>query len=274
MYPYDLFWGITLYDIFIILGLCAAVGVFLFYADKRKFDSNLQVLVLADAAAAVLLGFGAAMLMQAIYNYIESGVFEWNGMTFYGGFVGGAAVFLAGYFGAGHLLYRKAESKPHLENAFTVFGIVSCCVIVAHAFGRIGCLTAGCCHGAVYEECRPFTVPLLHISTENKLISKEYTVPVQLFEALFLFALFAVLSYRVLKGKQDVLPLYMICYGVWRFAIEFARADERGETIVSFLTPSQLVAVLLVLGGIAFYVFLILRKRKASPPSSPPSSTV
>lgn len=269
MYPYELFWGITLYDIFIILGLCAAVGVFLVYAEKRKFEQKLQVFVLADAAAAVLLGFGAAMLMQAIYNYIESGVFQWEGMTFYGGFVGGAVVFLAGYFGVGHLLYRKTD-KPryHLENAFSVFGIVSCCVIIAHAFGRIGCLTAGCCHGAVYKEYRPFTVPLLHISTENKLIGKEYTVPVQLFEALFLFALFGVLSYRVLKGKEDVLPLYMICYGVWRFAIEFARADDRGETIVSFLTPSQLVAVLLVLGGIALYAFLIWRKKKSSPQPS------
>lgn len=264
MYPYDLFWGITLYDIFILLGLCAAVGVFLFYAEKRKLSSKLQAFVLADAGAAVLLGFGAATLMQSVYNYIESGKFEWSGMTFYGGLVGGAAVFLAIYFAGGHVLFRKTDdARYHLRNAFSVFGIVSCCVIVAHAFGRIGCLTAGCCHGATYAERRPFTVPLLHVSAENELLYREYTVPVQLFEALFLFALFGVLSYRVLRGKEDVLPLYMIAYGVWRFAIEYARGDERGETIISFLTPSQLVAILLVLGGIALLTFLILKKKKA-----------
>lgn len=262
MYPYELFWGITLYDVFIILGLCAAVGVFLFYADKRKLHSKLQVLVLAGAAVAVCLGFGAATLMQAIYNYIENGKFEWSGMTFYGGFVGGAVVFLAIYFVGGHLVFRKTDTpRYHLRNAFSVFGIVSCCVIIAHAFGRIGCLTAGCCHGAVYEEHRPFTVPLLHVSVDNELLRREYTVPVQLFEALFLFALFGVLSYLVLKGKENVLPLYMISYGVWRFAIEFARGDDRGKTIISFLTPSQLVAILLVLGGIAFLTVLIIRKR-------------
>ncbi|MDE5547465.1 MAG: prolipoprotein diacylglyceryl transferase, partial [Clostridia bacterium] len=95
-----------------------------------------------------------------------------------------------------------------------------------------------------------------------KLLRQEYMVSVQLFEALFLFALFGVLSYLVLKGKENVLPLYMISYGVWRFAIEFARGDDRGKTIISFLTPSQLVAILLVLGGVAFLTVLILQKKK------------
>ncbi len=259
MYPYDLFWGITLYDLFICIGLLVAVGVFLLYASRRKYDFKLQVLVLSAAAAAVLLGFGAAALMQSIYNYIKSGKFEWSGMTFYGGFVGGAIVFLAAYFIGGHFLYRN-KSPYHLEKAFSVFGVVSCCVVIAHAFGRIGCLMAGCCHGAVYAQQKPFTVPLLHLSVGDKLLYTEYTVPIQLFEALFLFALFGVLSYRVLKGKDDGLPLYMILYGVWRFFIEYARGDDRGETFIRFLTPSQLTAILLVAGGVL--VLFIRRKKK------------
>ncbi len=263
MYPYDLFWGITLYDVFVFLGILAAGGVFFLYASRRKFDFKLQVLVLSGASAAVILGFGSASLMQSIYNYIENGTFEWRGMTFYGGLVGGAIVFLAVYFIGGHILYRN-KSPYHLEQAFSVFGVVSCCVIVAHAFGRIGCLTAGCCHGAVYTEQKPFTVPLLHLSVDDELLYTEYTVPVQLFESLFLFALFGVLSYRVLKGKEDGLPLYMILYGIWRFFIEYARGDDRGETFISFLTPSQLTAILLVVGGIALLVFLIRRKNIAN----------
>ncbi len=262
MYPYDIFWGFTLYDVFIFIGLLSAVGVFLFYAARRKFDYKLQALVLLCAAVAVLSGFGAASLMQSIYNYLKSGEFTWDGMTFYGGFVGGAIVFLAMYFIVGHFLYRK-KTPYHLEHAFSVFGIVACSVMIAHAFGRLGCLTAGCCHGAVYAEHKPFTVPLLHLNIKDELIYKEYTVPIQLFESLFLFALFGVLSYRVLKGKDDVLPLYMICYGVWRFAIEYARGDDRGETFVSFLTPSQLTAVLLIAGGIGLLIYLIRRKKKA-----------
>ena len=42
----------------------------------------------------------------------------------------------------------------------------------------------------------------------------------------------------------------MMLYGIWRFSVEFLRADDRGATIISFLTPSQLIAVLMVLGSI------------------------
>ena len=45
----------------------------------------------------------------------------------------------------------------------------------------------------------------------------------------------------------------MILYGAWRFTIEFFRADDRGSTIVSFLTPSQLIAVLMILGSIGLF---------------------
>ena len=47
----------------------------------------------------------------------------------------------------------------------------------------------------------------------------------------------------------------MIAYGAWRFAAEYLRDDYRGTTLVSFLTPSQLTAVLMMLGGVAL-IFL------------------
>ena len=51
------------------------------------------------------------------------------------------------------------------------------------------------------------------------------------------------------------MPIYMAVYGVWRFFIEYFRGDHRGETVVKFLTPSQLVAVILVLGaGFVWYL--------------------
>jgi phosphatidylglycerol:prolipoprotein diacylglycerol transferase len=78
-------------------------------------------------------------------------------------------------------------------------------------------------------------------------------VPIQLFEAIFLFALFAFFCLRIVKKKSYNLPLYMMLYGVWRFVVEFFRADDRGATIVSFLTPSQLIAVLMVIGSVALF---------------------
>ena len=77
-------------------------------------------------------------------------------------------------------------------------------------------------------------------------------VPIPLFEAIFLFALGGIFAYMLLHKKHGTLAYYMMFYGAWRFFIEYARADYRGTTIVSFLTPSQLVAILMVIGGAVF----------------------
>jgi prolipoprotein diacylglyceryltransferase len=67
--------------------------------------------------------------------------------------------------------------------------------------------------------------------------------------------------YRTINSKKYNFPIYVIAYGVWRFVIEYARADYRGNTFVSFLTPSQLVAVVLMIAGLvlAFIEFKTTR---------------
>ena len=79
-------------------------------------------------------------------------------------------------------------------------------------------------------------------------------MPIQLFESIFLFALFGFFCYRIVKKKSCNLPLYMILYGSWRFVIEFFRGDDRGATVVSFLTPSQLIAALMIIGSVALFI--------------------
>ena len=54
------------------------------------------------------------------------------------------------------------------------------------------------------------------------------------------------------------MALYLMGYGVWRFILEYLRGDDRGETIVSFLTPSQLTAVLMIIVGV---LLLVLKDR-------------
>ena len=256
MYPYEIFLGLTLYDILIAIGVAAAILLFSFLADKRGLKGLLQRLVLLCTLCALAGGWFFALLTQSVYNYIETGVFKWGGMTFYGGFVGGAGIFLLVYFIGGKIAFKKTDTpRYYLEKFFTVADIAVSCVCIAHALGRIGCLFAGCCHGKVYAEKRAFTLPLLTISASGNLLKTEYTVPVQLYEACFLFALGAFLICRVLRKKTYGLPLYLALYGAWRFFIEYARADDRGATIVSFLSPSQFVALILIAAAAAiFYV--------------------
>ena len=61
------------------------------------------------------------------------------------------------------------------------------------------------------------------------------------------------------------MPLYCVGYGIWRFFIEFARADDRGNTFITFLTPSQLVAVLLIAVGVVYFLLWFFKWRKTPP---------
>lgn len=211
MYPYEIIFGLTLYDILIAAGVAAAILLFSYLADKRGIKKKLQSLVMACTLCALAGGWFFAVLTQSFYNYLETGVFTRGGMTFYGGFVGGAACFLPVYFIGGKIAFKKTDNpRYYLTEFFTVADIAACCVCAAHALGRFGCLFAGCCHGKVYAEKRPFTVPLLTLSVNGEVLRTEYTVPVQLYEALFLLALGTIFFFRALRKKRTV------CRCIWR----------------------------------------------------------
>ena len=60
------------------------------------------------------------------------------------------------------------------------------------------------------------------------------------------------------------MPTYAIVYGIWRFLIEFARSDERGETIISALSPSQLIAILMIAAGVLYICVWYFKKKKSA----------
>ena len=262
MYPYEIFLGLDLYSILLCVGIFVCILTYSRLADTLYLSAKLQKFCFICAVFAIPLGYGSAVLFQALYNIKENGGFVLSkdtGATFYGGLIGGAAVFLLIYFVAGHFLFSDGY---HRRNFFGVANCAAASIALAHACGRVGCLMAGCCHGKLTEEW-------YGIYMHGDFGYEKY-VPVQLFEALFLFALSFVLCYlffvkfgRENKGRFPLLPIYAIGYGVWRFCIEFARADERGETIISALSPSQLIAVIMVVAAVGYLcVWHFYKKRK------------
>lgn len=252
--------GLTLYDVMLALALVVAMLLCDKMTQKRGFSIELQKLVIVGILFCVTLGFGSAVLFQAFYNFLDTGVFEIalnTGATFYGGLLGGAGVFLLVWF-VGGKFYLKGENKGEEKRRFKdMLDIAACCVPLAHAIGRLGCLFAGCCHGAVTDAWYG-----VYVRFASNLLIK--VVPIPLFESIFLFILSGVLIWLFYK-KPNVLPLmptYCGVYGIWRFIIEFFRNDDRGATIVSWLTPSQLVAVLLTLFAIVYFVLWFLNKSK------------
>ena len=240
MYPYDIIFGMDLYSILISVGVIVCMIFIRLQADWRGLKAKLQNLVLFNTIAAVVLGYGGAVLLQAFYNFMAKGKFEIvnnTGATFYGGLIGGTAMFIIIYFVVGHFLYPDGY---HARNFRTVSDLAPAAITVAHGFGRLGCLMAGCCYGAKCDAWYGI-----------KMVGLGYkVVPVQLFEALFLFGLSAVLLILFKKGKKYQMPIYMMAYACWRFVAELMRNDYRGATIVDFLTPSQFISVLLLAGGL------------------------
>ncbi len=243
MYPYPIFWNVDLYTVFLGIGILGAIVTYRLFAEKKNIYWRVQNLVVLTAAISVIVGYFSAVLFQAFYNIKERGGFVIDastGATFYGGLIGGAACFLVVYFGVGHFTLKN---KEHVKSFFTVADIAAASIAVAHALGRIGCLMAGCCHGGETDAW----YGIYMVSQGRKV------VPIQLYEALFLFALFGFFVWRLLKNKSCNLPLYMAIYGVWRFVIEYFRRDYRGSTVVDFLSPSQFIAILMVVGSVALY---------------------
>lgn len=252
MYPKEILWGMGFYEIFLILGFLGSLICFRVFADRSKFSARMQNLCIACALAALAGGYGSAVLFQAFYNALDGEGFaitKNTGATFYGGLIGGVAVFLLIYFVAGRFLLKKGEA---VRNFSLLSDIAAPAIAVAHGMGRIGCLFAGCCHGKVTDAW---------YGVYTAYLGKK-TVPIQLFEALFLFALCAFLIWRLLKRKKSNLAVYLIAYAIWRFVVEFWRADDRGASLVSFLSPSQMIAVILFLIGGALLLKAYLRERK------------
>ena len=255
MYTQKLFLGLTAYDILICVGIIVCFATFGYLADKRGLKARIQNFALICGVVAIGAGLGSAVLFQALYNIKTLGRFEIarnTGMTFYGGLIGGAMIFLIVWFTVGSVIFKERENK---KSFFTLASCAVPAIVIAHSFGRLGCLMAGCCHGDLTDKWYGL---MMHGN-----FGYDKYVPTQLFEAIFLLALFLFLAYRALKGKRYNLPLYMCAYGVWRFALEFLRGDYRGSSPFDGVSPSQFIAIVMIVGsvGVFFIEKMISDKR-------------
>lgn len=159
----------------------------------------------------------------------ESSFWLGGGFVFYGGFLGGLLF----------LLILKGLKFP--VNREIIWSIVPA-LTLGHAVGRFGCFLAGCCYGKVTE-----FIWGIHLHGEKR-------HPTQLLEFLLLLGL-GIYLLRAKKKQSQLIPLYLISYGIIRLFIEALRGDLiRGNW--GWLTPSQWISSLLITSGI----FILLRK--------------
>ena len=251
MYPYRVLFDLGMYEILLTVGFIFALIYFRLLADRAGFGASLQNVCILGGLVGLLGGYGMAVVTQAIYNAIASGTFQIaddTGATFYGGLVGGIGFYVLFYFTAGRFFLSRGEARANFGR---MADIAAGAIALAHACGRLGCLFAGCCHGAVTDKWYGIYHHVLRVKV----------IPVQLYEAIFLLALSALLTVRFFKGKSRNLAVYFVAYAIWRFFAEYLRADDRGSTVVSFLTPSQLTSVLLFLVGAAILLYPYVQRK-------------
>ena len=219
---------------------------------ERVFDLGLWMLLGGLVGSKLLL-----MIVEPEYagnwRMLLSLDFLRSGGVWYGGFLGALI--------AGLVLIRKY--KLPLAKAFDAFAPG---VAIGQAIGRQGCFAAGCCWG------KPTSLPWGVEFTErgHEITGVPLGVhlhPTQLYEsfAALLIFFFLLWLHRRKRFSGQVIATYAVLYGITRFLIEFVRDDPRGDiaglTTLTHLSTSQLISLLVVIGGI---VYIVLRWRGAN----------
>lgn len=231
------------YGFFIALGSYAAYSYLAYAAkkelgiDNRKISTLFMIIVAAAFVGGKLLFYleDPAYYFNTPSNMVRS---IGNGFVFFGSLL--FVIPAVGWYFRQH----KIPVWPMLD----LLGITAC---IVHAFGRVGCFLAGCCHGIPTEAWVGVTFTDPNCSAEPLHTPLH---PTQLYEAASIAAIGFFLWWLKKRKKFEgqVFLVYLILYGVARSIIEVFRGDEeRGYIIEHWLSHSQFISVLLIV-AVAF----------------------
>ncbi len=257
MYPFITVFGklITTYSLATILGGILAVLLARFLAKKvgiNTAEDSTDTLIFAGIGC--LVGAKLLYIIVSVENYWFPEMSFWENIKYwYALLSGGGLVFYGGLIGAflGAIIYTRHYK---MATADLIEGIMPS-IPLFHAFGRIGCLLVGCCHGIEYDG-------IFSVTFTNSPVAPNGVplFPVQPLEALLNFILAGILSVMYTKKlrRGTVTATYMISYAIIRFVLEFFRGDDiRG---VAILSTSQWISIAMLIVGVAL-VILSCRKK-------------
>lgn len=250
------------YGFMMALGVATALWFFFIQSKKQDLPASKLVDMAFYTIIISLIGAKVVLLVGNFSHYVNNPSKLFSLARSGGVFQGGLA---AGILFAAWFLNRHKIPK------WKVSDIIAPTLALGHTFGRLGCLSAGCCFG---REC---TVPWgVTFSNEkaNALTGIPLGItrhPVQIYEAVlnFLNFLFLFLLLRKKKFDGQIFSLYIINYSVIRYITEFYRGDHPDKVYViknssAYLSLSfpQVFCILGIICGIVLMV--ILRKRKVA----------
>ena len=248
IFSIEIRWYSLAYIIGILLGWILSKRFFISNVElKEKFDDFLTFVILG-----IIIGgrLGYVILYNPNYyldNLIDIFKIWEGGMSFHGGLIG--VVLASIYF-----------AKKNNQNFFIYLDVISIVAPIGIFFGRIANFINSELYGA--ETNLPWAVQFIKIDN-------LYRHPTQLYEAIFEgLILFLILIYLRNKGLMKIPGLmsgiFLICYSIFRFMIEFLRVpDEQIGYLIFNLTMGQIISCIFFLIGIYLTIVRYENKKES-----------
>jgi phosphatidylglycerol:prolipoprotein diacylglycerol transferase len=234
----------------------------------KKSGETVRLYTWQTGVLMILTLFFALIGTRALFLYQNSEEYSWkvfrnwqSGFVLYGGLITG--------IGAG-ILYIKMRGLSVSQLA----DLCAPSIMLALAFGRVGCFLNGCCHGKVHQGFPGVKFPPdSPAAREQGKGWNEWSDPVhptQLYETAAAIGFFFLLSWiykKKRKAQGEVFLIMAMLYGAWRFLIEFLRGDKRPNWLGE-LSYSQVVSLVLFAAA-GIWLFLLRSRPPAEEPKAP-----
>jgi Prolipoprotein diacylglyceryltransferase len=249
MHPFYTVFGVQLptYGLMILLGIVAGSIVVII----RNRHARLPGIDVLFTALFGLIGVGVGgkilywitvipIIARNISHFFEPDFFTQvivNGSVFYGGLIGS-------------LIFAYLYIRKNNMNAAVCGDLFAPAIPLFHAFGRVGCLMIGCCHGMPYEHGIVFHNAIGGAPNDIPLFP---TQPLEIGYNVLIFAALLCIGHFA-KKKGRLVWYYLLLYAPFRFILEFFRGDVvRGHLWI--FSTSQWVSILLA----GFAVFMLAK---------------
>lgn len=268
--------SIPTYGMLMMLAFVAATTLAFFRMRRVGIHPDLLPGIVVIAIVLGLLGSRLLHFLgsepSALKNPLVLLRFNQGGMAVYGGVLAA---------GTGCFAYAKRRGV----NPWKLCDTLLPCFFLALAIGRLGCLAAGCCHGAAIPGAlestgeAPEVIANLASLRGGAIVQLDgppwiaaiYTpgaggvgrifdvpcYPTQIWEILAALTLFALLSWTWSKKRQfdgQILAIGMLIYPFVRSNIERFRGDDlRGVDHFSLFSTSQVVSIAVAIAALVIW---------------------
>lgn len=215
------------YGLMVVAGLLFSLDTCTFRMKKYGYNPRFLLVASVFILCGMIIGAKLLFFLTQLPHVFASFSFGHlirsciqSGFVFYGGLIGA-------------ILFTEVAAKVLATDGQKLRSFFAPAFALFHACGRVGCFFGGCCYGI------PWKYGIAMAETPD---IKRF--PVQLAECGVEIILFITLLLLEKKSSRyDLMKIYLICYSVARFLLEFLRGDAIRGIWLFGLSTSQYISV-------------------------------